>query len=89
MSCALEKLAMLEGEMDNLRMRVAQLEAELELERRKSAPYQPITTPPYQPTWVIPSSCAVCGIKFDGPMGYACNNPRCPSGVSYCSSKVE
>lgn len=89
MSCALEKLAMLEGEMDNLRMRVAQLEAELAEERRKSAPYQPITTPPYQPTWVIPNSCAVCGLKFDGPMGYVCTNPRCPSGVSYCGSKLE
>ena len=89
MPSADEKLAMLEAEMDTLRHRVAHLEAELEQARRLTAPYQPITTPPYQPTWIVPNSCAVCGIKFDGPMGYACTNPRCPSGVSYCSSKME
>ena len=84
-----ERMAMLEGELDNLRARVAELEGELEEARRLAAPYQPITTPPYQPTWVVPNACSVCGLKFDGPMGYACTNPRCPSGVSYCGSKIE
>ena len=76
-----EKLAMLEGEMDNLRAKVAQLEGELEKERRSKQPYGPVTIP-YQ----VPSGCSVCGLKFDGPMGYACTNPRCPSGVAYCST---
>lgn len=89
MASADEKLAMLEAEMDTLRHRVAHLEAELEQARTMTSPYQPITTPPYQPTWIVPNSCAVCGIKFDGPMGYACTNPRCPSGVSYCSSELK
>ena len=81
MASADEKLAMLEAEMDTLRHRVATLEAELEQARRLTAPYQP--------TWVVPNACSVCGLKFDGPMGYACTNPRCPSGVSYCGSKIE
>jgi hypothetical protein len=30
----------------------------------------------------VPSNqCAVCNMKFDGPMGYVCPNPNCPSRV--------
>jgi hypothetical protein len=29
----------------------------------------------------IPSSCAKCGIKFDGVMGYVCSQPGCPTGL--------
>lgn len=30
----------------------------------------------------IPATqCKVCGIKFDGPMGYVCGNPDCPTAV--------
>ena len=71
-----ERMAMLEGEMDNLRMRVAELEAELEAERRKN-----ITYPHLQPLQV-PSGCSVCGLKMDGPMGYVCSHPNCPTKIT-------
>lgn len=29
--------------------------------------------------------CRVCGLTFDGPMGYVCPNDRCPSRVWYGS----
>lgn len=38
---------------------------------------------PY-PTWPTPAkppSCAVCGILFEGPMGYACPRSDCPAAV--------
>lgn len=33
------------------------------------------------------NSCKVCGMKFDGPMGYVCGRTDCPSGVT-CSNAV-
>lgn len=27
----------------------------------------------------INTACKVCGIKFDGPMGYVCPHPDCPT----------
>lgn len=30
--------------------------------------------------------CAVCGMIFDGVMGYVCTNINCPSGVRYTSN---
>lgn len=30
----------------------------------------------------VKPACKVCGIIFDGPMGYVCPNMRCPSGFA-------
>ena len=84
-----ERMKALEFEVIELRKRTEELEEELGLHQRLSAPYQPITTPLRQPTWIVPNTCSVCGLKFDGPMGYVCGNPRCPSGVSCCGSSLE
>jgi hypothetical protein len=27
-------------------------------------------------------ACAVCNAKFDGPRGYVCNHPNCPTRVT-------
>lgn len=50
----------------------------------------PWTTTPYQP-WVVPNTqwtknCPKCGINIDGPMGYVCPQPQCPTGLggSWC-----
>lgn len=32
-------------------------------------------------------SCRECGLIWDGPMGYVCPNPKCPTGVNYSSTK--
>lgn len=53
--------------------------------------------PPMPSPWpIIPptgpynnNSCSVCGVKFDGPMGYVCSRTDCPSGVSYCGTEVK
>jgi hypothetical protein len=76
----IEKLEKLELEVAELRQRVN------EMEHSRSKPFE-ITMPnmPY-PTWVVPTACSVCGLPFDSVMGYACNNPQCPSGVSYCQT---
>lgn len=37
-------------------------------------------TPPPIVTPVSPG-CPVCGIKFDGPMGYVCPRADCPSAI--------
>ena len=85
-----ERMEALELEVISLRKRTQELEEELERHQRLSSPYQPIApTVPYQPTWVAPNACSICGMKFDGPMGYVCTNPRCPSGVVYCGSGLE
>lgn len=41
----------------------------------------------------LPSGCSVCGLPVTDAMGrhvamgYACANPRCPSGVSSCAAR--
>lgn len=48
----------------------------------------PVRSGPYEadPSYMQPSSCRVCGMKFDGPMGYVCTRTDCPSGVT-CSNE--
>ncbi len=53
--------------------------------------------PEWPDTWPFPkgpkpwephlseTSCGVCGMKWDGPMGYVCPNLKCPSRVT-CGS---
>ena len=80
-----QKLERLEKQLSYLERRIS----ELERSKRLTDPYQPFMPSPVQPTWTAhPSACSVCGLKFDGPMGYVCTNPRCPSGVVYCQSET-
>lgn len=37
------------------------------------------TLPTIPPPKVDYSKCSVCGIQFDGPMGYVCQRLDCPS----------
>ena len=32
------------------------------------------------------NSCHVCGMKFEGSMGFACSRSDCPSAVVYCAN---
>ena len=81
----------LEEKLERLEKQVAYLERrvnELEQANRMHHPFQPVTIPtPYNPQWKIPNACSVCGLQFNGPMGYVCSNPQCPSGVTYCQSE--
>ena len=43
---------------------------------------------PVLPT-VVPNRCNVCGITFEGAMGYVCTNPRCPTRVVFKGSTIE
>lgn len=82
-----ERMAMLEGEIDNLRHRVAQLEEENKRLRRSTygplindptkipQPWTPKSTPQYPQS---DKRCPKCGIKMDGPMGYSCPDSDCP-----------
>ena len=73
-----ERMAMLEGELDNLRHRVAQLEEENKRLRQKT--YGPLINDPTK----VPENpyfkkeCPKCKIKMDGPMGYSCPDSECP-----------
>jgi hypothetical protein len=29
------------------------------------------------------AGCKTCGMKFDGPMGYVCHHPCCPSRIAF------
>lgn len=82
-----EHMAMLEGELDNLRHRVAQLEEENKRLRQNS--YGPLINDPTKTTkpWTPKSSpqhpefkkeCPKCGIKIDGLVGYSCPDSECP-----------
>ena len=44
--------------------------------------------------WPLPldedrNCCSVCGLRFEGSMGYVCANPTCPSAVIYTSHNNE
>ena len=41
-------------------------------------PYVPTTTPDFK----LSNYCSTCGMTFDGPMGYVCTHPSCPSRVT-------
>lgn len=58
--------------------KVRELEARMALvEMRPTGwPSYPV---PSTVTW--PSACSVCGLKWDGPMGYCCPRADCPSSV--------
>lgn len=93
-----EKLAMMQGEMDNLRQKVAFLEQKLkELQENRDIPRNPFDIPkvgspgdcmPYPPRFEIKKECPKCGLKLDGPIGYYCPNNPCPCGLGgvYCGT---
>lgn len=68
-----------------LEKRIRELELEIrELKQRQSAAKPiPLPTPeyPFEPIRYDPT-CSVCGMTFNGPMGYVCMNPGCPSKVT-------
>lgn len=80
-----ERMAMLEGEMDNLRMRIAVLEAEnkeLRSKVRQTETYQPCPPikDPITPWFAKERTCSKCGIVWKGTMGYVCPDGLCPMG---------
>lgn len=85
-----KKLEQLEAEVQLLRNRISELEAQLHRERTKWIPYGPIPNPvvPETPIWPAPgiqplptSKCSKCGLEFNGPMGYCCPRSDCPTGL--------
>lgn len=89
MSDADEKLAMMQGEMDNLHQKVAFLEQKLkELQENRSIPRNPWELPTV-PVFEYKKECSECGIKFgDGAISYSCPHKNCPSGLGspWCGS---
>ena len=73
-----EKVAMLQGEIDNLNQKVALLEAKLkELQSNRDIP---------KPAWDVISpgllrkkSCQKCGLNLEGTTGYVCTDVDCPT----------
>ena len=43
---------------------------------------QPPFPAPTVPAGYTPKSCSVCGMNFNGPMGYVCPRSDCPSRVT-------
>lgn len=70
------RLLQLELEVAELRRKIQALEDSNVLKPRYSP--MPYTAPDL---FIKQDSCPVCGLKFDGPMSYACNNPKCPTGI--------
>ena len=60
-----EKLDALEKKVSNLEERVRNAERFV----------------PGQLYWPKPNSCHKCGLKFEGTMGYVCNQIDCPTGL--------
>lgn len=85
-----EKVAMLQGEIDNLNHKIAFLEGKLkELESNRSVPRSPwdvIGPGLSQPNDV--KSCVKCGINPKGSWSYCCPDAECPMGMGPISSKV-
>ena len=83
----LDKFAELERRLKELEERVDFVEHT----RDTTIPIQPFT-PPYDP-WERKSfswrECPKCKLRLDqGPMGYVCSQPQCPTGLggSWCST---
>lgn len=65
-----EKVAMLQGEIDNLNQKIAFLESKLnELQHNRSIPRSP---------WAM-KTCQRCGINLEGALGYVCSDKECPT----------
>lgn len=47
-------------------------------------PFMP-TTPPAE-KWEMPTTCAKCGMRIDGALGYVCPTPGCPCGLGGITS---
>lgn len=98
MSNADEKLAMMQGELDNLNQKIALLEQKLkELQENRSVPKNPWDVigpglpdpyPPQIPQIEFRKECPKCGLKIEGAMGYFCTNNPCPCGLGgvYCGT---
>lgn len=74
-----EKNAMMQGEIDNLNQKVAFLEQKLkDLQENRNIPRNP---------WDVvgpglydqKKQCQKCGLRLDGPIGYVCTQPECPT----------
>lgn len=65
--------------LEDLKKRVEQLEKQM-------AKLNLFKDPWINPDEIFPKSeencCNVCGLKFEGPLGYVCNNPKCPSRIT-------
>ncbi len=49
------------------------------IEYDDNQPYPSLPNWPIYPTF-LKNSCPKCGMIFDGPMGYVCTDPKCPTG---------
>ncbi len=69
--------------MSNLNERVDELERRVrELEDNVGTPNPLAPIPQYPINPPIPvNSCGVCGLVFDGVMGYVCSNLNCPGRI--------
>jgi hypothetical protein len=81
-----EKMAMMQGEIDNLHQKIAFLEQKLkELQENRRIPSNPwdVIGPGSSPPQVYKykTECTQCGLKMDGPISYSCPHKNCPCGL--------
>lgn len=60
--------------------------AELEQQVARQVPWWPTHPEVSDPVMEDVPTCRVCGLRFEGVMGYVCPRSDCPSGISYCSA---
>lgn len=78
------RITTLEARQAELEYRIAQLERELTEKVR----WPWIGAPYTEPTPISePNACRVCGIHFEGIMGYVCPHTACPSRIT-CSAQT-
>jgi hypothetical protein len=75
----------------DLDKQVQDLRADMDRKQPREPYTPPYTPPPYNPwnpsnPWVAVQRCPVCNMSWEGPMGYVCNNPNCPSRVTCVSN---
>lgn len=58
------------------------VEQVIDLLREISRKLDRLQTYPVYPQPITASKCGVCGIKWDGPMGYVCTRTNCPGRVT-------
>lgn len=71
----------LKTENAQLKERVKYLEEQNLALIRAVSPPTPLPMKYTSPTSKI-RACGVCNAKFDGPIGYVCNHPNCPTRVT-------
>lgn len=81
-------VVVLANEVKRLRREVDKRTPKKSTQPLKIYPSNPYVIPPTPIDDFMYSQCKVCGMLFNGPMGYCCPRSDCPTGVT-CNTSIK